>query len=108
MNETNVDIRSNVYILKSGKPFSDKDFLSKVFEIKALEKMNGKFILNEVQNEIWKRNLPCSVHPNKSRTFGVVKRDGKYFKITKCDFLNKCKYAKRCGCYTVTEIEFIG
>lgn len=106
MSSPNVSIKSNVYLIESEKPFSDKKFLSQVVEIKALEKMNGKYTFNEIQNKIWKRNMYCSVHPERSRTFGVIKKDGRFFEVTKCDHLTQCKYAERCGCHNITEIDY--
>lgn len=106
MNNSNISIQSNIYPISTEKPFSDENFMSVVYNLQALEKLkeSGR-IPNDIQRKILQRGSYCSFHPHHNSTFGVIKRDNKYFEVTRCDVIDTCRYAETHNCHVEKEIQ---
>jgi hypothetical protein len=105
MEKSNVTLKSNVYILNTTHPFEDKMFISKVTELKALEKLCdmkfGNLSMHDLQHSLLKRGMTCSVHTEYERPFGIVaKEDGHVFEC-RCSIIHNCTYANEGKCWDI-------
>ena len=105
MVKSNVSLKSNVYIVSTTYPFEDRTFISKVTDLKALEKISnmrfGNATMNDLQHALLKRGMNCSVHDEYERPFGLVaKADGHVFEC-RCSMIHNCAYATEGKCWDI-------
>ena len=103
MDKSNVSLKSNVYVVSTTYPFDDKAFISKVIDLKALEKISsmrlGNLTIHDLQHALLKRGMNCSVHDEYERPFGLVaKEDGHVFEC-RCSMIRNCAYAAKGKCW---------
>jgi hypothetical protein len=105
MNKSNVSLKSNVYIVSTTDPFADRTFISKVTDLKALEKISGMRFSNvsmhDLQHSLLTRGMNCSVHDEYERPFGLVaKEEGHVFEC-RCSMIHNCTYAAEGKCWDI-------
>ncbi|HML78997.1 hypothetical protein [Geobacter sulfurreducens] len=105
MDKSNVTLKSNVYIVSTVYPFEDKTFISKVTDLKALEKIrnmrHGNVAMHDLQYALLNRGMNCSVHDEYERPFGLVaKEEGHVFEC-RCSMIHKCPYAAEGKCWDI-------
>lgn len=109
MDKSNVSLKSNVYIVSTTYPFQDKTFISKVIDLKALEKIReirfGAVSLNALQHDLLNRGSYCSFtgvsYDEYERPFGLVaKEEGHVFEC-RCSMIHNCTYAAEGKCWDI-------
>lgn len=106
MKKANVTLKSNIYVLKEDSPFQDNRFLCKITDLQTLERIAWMIRTNKLGNvrielQQWAlldRGMPCSVHPDYERPFGLVKSKTGLRMACRCTALRTCKYARAGKC----------
>jgi len=105
MDKSNVTLKSNVYIVSTFYPFRDRKFISKINDLKALEKIRdmnyGNVTMHDLQYALLDRGMPCSVNEKYERPFGLVAKDGGHVFECRCSMIHKCKYAVVGKCWDI-------
>lgn len=99
----NISLKSNVYVIATNHPFDDTNFISKLCDFKALEKINslrlGNVSLNLLQEELLNRGIACAVHDDYERPFGIVAKGDEEVFECRCTIIVSCPYATRGKCW---------
>ena len=102
MKKPNISLKSNVYIVDTNYPFDDSNFIDKLSDLKALEKICslriGTVRLNDWQHDLLKRGMACSVHDECERPFGLVAKDEGHVFECRCSIIENCPHASRGKC----------
>jgi hypothetical protein len=105
MDKSNVSLKSNVFIVRTTHPFEDKTFMSKVTDLKALEKIRnikfGYIALTALQHDLLKRGMNCSVHNEYERPFGLVSKETGHVFECRCSIIHNCTYAEEGKCWDI-------
>lgn len=117
--KANITIKSNILVLDSEKPFTSKvlelngskssgadKFIETIIApsaLKKIKKIYGYEKLSQMQKDILSWSESCSYAKNPPSGFsGVIRRDGKHYRVTRCVKIANCKYAEDNKCANET------
>lgn len=101
---SNICIKSNVYIVSTDTPFEDRSYLSKIFDKNSFEKFPRTIELTAIQKLMSELNMSCSY--NKNVTPGIILEDGEYYQVIRCSKISDCMHVKRNKCNDMIKIDY--
>ncbi len=87
--KSNITFTSNIYKLNGCSKLGDRDFLSKIVDRKAIDRIvniqrriNGQYYLPPLQDGIYMGTMPCAYAEN---NYGVIRENEKLVFVNKCN-----------------------